>query len=327
MFIAGMLKSCNLFYYFYGMSMSYMKLLPFLGFSLYFLFASYTVAGETEFFNNNANLIKAKLDNSSLGVPIFIQSNDGEKKVSAEVYGKLSYTFGEVQNALSSPANWCEIVTLNLNIKACTHRSNHKPIGLDVYVGGKEYETPEDAYVLNYQYHLEKNTQDTISILLAANEGPMSTSNHRIELQAIPAQNGTYLRIRTSYEPSFYSRIATSTYLKTLGRNKIGFSVVANGENGDPRYVKGIKGVIERNVMRYYLATVAFLDTRDLPQADQFRTRSLRWFNLTEQFVRQLHEMERTEYLNTKQLERRNQYILQARLNDNTNISLKNQSM
>lgn len=303
--------------------MSYLKLLFLLFFNFLCLAVVYAFPGEAEFFNNDPDLIKAKLSDSSLGVPIFIRSNQSEGKLSAEVYGKLSYSFTEIQNALSSPANWCEIVTLNLNIKACTHQTNHKHIELDFYVGRKTYETPEDAYVLNYQYQLKEKTKNTLSIILAADEGPMATSNYRIELQAIPAPNGTYLRINTSYEPSFFSQLATSTYLTTLGRDKVGFSVVGEGKDDNPQYVKGVKGMIERNVMRYYLATMAFLDTRDLPQTNQFSTRSERWFDLTEQFVRQLHEMERAEYLNTKQLERRNQYILQAKLNGNTNISPK----
>jgi len=304
--------------------MSYLKPLILMSFNFFALAASYAVSGEAEFFNNESGTIKAKLNNSSLGVPIFIRSKESEDLLSAEVYGKLSYPFSDIQNSLSKPANWCEIVTLNLNIKACTHQAKHKPIKLDFYVGRKVYETPEDAYLLNYQFQVEEKTPETLSIVLSADEGPMATSNYRIELQAIPAPNGTYLRIHTSYEPSFFSRVATSTYLTTLGRNKIGFSIVAKQENGEPQYVKGVKGVVERNVMRYYLATIAFLDTRELPQADQFATRSLRWFDLTEQFVQQLHEMERNEYIDAKLLERRNQYVLQAKINDSANFSFKN---
>lgn len=271
--------------------------------------------GEAAFFANNEVVIKAKLNNPAFGVPVVIHSNENVERLSAEVYGKLSYPFNEVQDALVSPANWCEIVTLNLNIKACTHEENHKVMELNFYVGRKIYETPDDAYLLNYQYQLKKITKNELSIILTADKGPMGTSNYRIELQIIPAAAGTYLRIRTSYQPSLFSRLATSTYLTTLGRNKEGFSVVATAENGNPLYAKGVKGVVERNVMRYYLATVAFLDTRELPQDDRFSKRSQRWFDLTEQFARQLHEMERAEYLNIKYLERQNQNVLQARLN------------
>jgi hypothetical protein len=291
---------------------------------LLYLITNWAVSGEAEFFNDEADVIKAKLDNSSLGVPIFIRSHKSEDRLSADVYGKLNYPFSKIQQVFSSPANWCEIVTLSPNVKACTHQKKQKYNELDFYVGRKVYETPEDAYVLNYQYHLAENTADILNIVLVAKEGPMATRNYRIELQAIPAPNSTYLRIHTSYEPSFFSQLATSTYLTTLGRDKVGFSVVGSRKNGNPDYVKGVKGIIERNVMRYYLAMLAFMDTETLPNHDQFSLRNQRWFDLSEKFARQLHEMERAEYLKTKALERRNQYILQTKLNKNTNIRSKN---
>ena len=60
-------------------------------------------------------------------------------------------------------------------------------------------------------------------------------------------------------------------------------------------YVKGIKGIIECYAMRHYLAAVAFLDTQNLPLAEQFSTRNLHLFNLIERIVKQLHEMKRSE--------------------------------
>lgn len=297
--------------------MPYPNLLIILCFVFTTLIPEYAFSRESEFFNNESDLIIENLNNSALGVPIFIRSMEGKKTLKAEVYGKLDYPFKDIQNVLKTPENWCDILTLNLNIKACTFHKKYDPVKLGLYVGRKVYETPEDAQLLNYQYKQIENTPEKLSISLSADEGPMATSNYLIEFYAIPAPTGTYLKVYMSYEPSFFSRIATSTYLTTLGRDKVGFSLEKNSKTGKKSYVKGIKGIIERNAMRYYLATVAFLDTRDLPESYRFSTRSQRWFDLTEQFVKQLHEMERSEYLNTKQLERRNQYVLQARLNAN----------
>jgi hypothetical protein len=72
-----------------------------------------------------------------------------------------------------------------------------------------------------------------------------------------------------------------------------------------------VKGILERNAMRYYLALEAFFATRHLPEPERFEARIDYWFELTSRFPRQLWEMEREEYLLTKRLEWRQQQRLQ----------------
>ena len=54
-------------------------------------------------------------------------------------------------------------------------------------------------------------------------------------------------------------------YLATIGRDKVGFSIVGSRADGQPVYVHGTRGVIERNTMRYYVAIEAYLSTMALP--------------------------------------------------------------
>ncbi len=54
-------------------------------------------------------------------------------------------------------------------------------------------------------------------------------------------------------------------YLATIGRDKVGFSIVGSRADGQPVYVHGTRGVIERNTMRYYVAIEAYLGTMALP--------------------------------------------------------------
>jgi hypothetical protein len=75
--------------------------------------------------------------------------------------------------------------------------------------------------------------------------------------------------------------------------------------------VEGVRGTIERNTMRYYLALEAVLETWDLPTNDRFEARIRRWFALTERYHPQLHEMNRAEYLQAKRQEHINQLRLQ----------------
>jgi hypothetical protein len=68
-----------------------------------------------------------------------------------------------------------------------------------------------------------------------------------------------------------------------------------------------MRGVIERNTMRYYLAIDAYLDSLSAPPAQQVERRLKTWFAATERYPRQLHEIEEAEYLAMKRKEIRAQ--------------------
>jgi hypothetical protein len=68
-----------------------------------------------------------------------------------------------------------------------------------------------------------------------------------------------------------------------------------------------MRGVVERNTMRYYLAIEAFLGAlSELPQA-QLEKRLHDWFAAVERYPLQLHEMEQGAYLDMKRREYRRQ--------------------
>jgi hypothetical protein len=50
------------------------------------------------------------------------------------------------------------------------------------------------------------------------------------------------------------ARMAMQAYLLTAGRDKIGFSITSKKADGPPTYIAGVRGAVERNAMRYYLA-------------------------------------------------------------------------
>ena len=63
---------------------------------------------------------------------------------------------------------------------------------------------------------------------------------------------------------------------------------------------RGVRGAVERNTMRYYLAIDAYLDGLSAPPADQLEKRLQTWFTATEKYPRQLHEIDRATYLDMK---------------------------
>jgi len=92
-------------------------------------------------------------------------------------------------------------------------------------------------------------------------------------------------------------------YLGTIGRNKVGFTVVGKQDDGQPRYIGGMRGLVERNTMRYYLAIEAFLGALSSPPQARVEKSLRDWFAAVESYPRQLHEMEQGEYLAMKRRE------------------------
>jgi hypothetical protein len=92
-------------------------------------------------------------------------------------------------------------------------------------------------------------------------------------------------------------------YLATLGRNKVGFTVTGVQPDGETRYIAGMRGLTERNTMRYYLAVESFLRSLSAPAQSRVEKSLDDWFTAIERYPRQLHEMERGEYLAMKRME------------------------
>jgi len=246
--------------------------------------------------------------------PFYINSSEVDNRLSADVYVEIEQPFKKVSMALADPISWCEFMQLNLNIKSCTAQQKRGQTALTFYAGRKHYQAPEAAYQLNYHYQLTALNTTYMKVVLDADKGPFGTRDYRIIVEATPIEGSTFVRIHSSYQTSFSSRLGTQAYLATLGQSKLGFSTERKTSTGKPFLIKGIRGIIERNVMRYYLALKAFLDTAHLSSDQRFDARTKTWFDLTENYATQLHELERDEYLQTKRQEWDNQLRLQRSL-------------
>jgi hypothetical protein len=139
---------------------------------------------------------------------------------------------------------------------------------------------------------------------MSADDGPMGTKNYRLALEAIPLDDKrSFVHMSYAYGYGTAARLAMQAYLATAGRDKVGFSVTGKGEDGKPTYIDGVRGVVERNTMRYYLAIEAYLGSMASPAGDRQEKRLRDWFDATERHARQLHEVERDEYLKMKRNE------------------------
>jgi hypothetical protein len=254
--------------------------------------------------------LSERLRNSPFQRALYLDSSESSSSLKGDIYALVDYPFATVSAALNDPDHWCEVLILHINTKYC-RATTRAPTVLTVSIGRKTSQPLEDAYPIEFSYRAAAATPKYLKIQLNAENGPMSTSNYRIQLQAVPVESGrTFLHLTYSYDYGMAGRLAMKTYLATIASDKVGFTVTGNQSNGKPEHIGGMRGVVERNTMRYYLAIDAYLGALSAPHPLQFRKRLERWFTATEQYPRQLREVGRTAYMNMK----RNEYLRQQRL-------------
>ncbi len=261
--------------------------------------------------------LKDALKESKFDTPIYINSKVSRDILTGEVYGVVKnpkVTFDMISEAFTRLQNWCDFIPLHLNVKTCVYSQYEGKSYLTFYVGRKQYAAPDEVFALRYHFQVIKKTKNYFKVLLTAKKGPARTRDYRLQLDAMKTNGHIYYRMISSYRPSGISRLGTKIYLKTSGSKKVGFSVVGTDRDGKPIYVSGIRGVIERNVIRYYLAGKAYIYTQHLPPNERFEARILYWYDETERYHRQLFEMKKSKYLQAKRKERANQVALQKTL-------------
>jgi len=284
-------------------------------------FISTNVCGENihrpgELVQQYHNLIKSNKIATNLAL-ISSYKND---RLSANIVGKIEHPFYRMQGFLKNIPNLCDFMLLNLNIKTCIATHKNDIAELVLFAGRKFYQHPRDGERIVYKVKINSMLESYVDISLTAAEGPYGTSEYVIRVQAEPDKNMTILHIHTGYTTSIMSRLGTGIYLSTMGSDKIGFSITGYNKKHEPIYIQGEDGVIERNAMRYYLGFLAMLE----PEADagekQFLRRAEKWFELTQQYKKQLYEMEKQEYLGAKKQEYANQRLLQQRVDKDKSI-------
>ncbi|MGD0170026.1 MAG: hypothetical protein ABSE54_09920, partial [Smithella sp.] len=241
-----------------------------------------------------------------------LESFERDDRVYVDVYGIFDQIFSNVVNVLNVPANWCDIVSLHTNVKACTYRELPGSWQLTFYIGRKVYQPPKDAHQVIYRYRKVVQQQGYLDINLNADEGPFGTKDHRMRFEALPLDGGkTFVHVHYEYTNSVALRVAEKIYFATLGLGKVGFTVTGTDRKGNPVYIDGPRGAIERNAVRYYFAIQSFMNTLHYPENIRFRMRIIQWYNLTNRYRKQLFDLDRNDYLESKTMEHTNQAMLQ----------------
>ena len=245
-----------------------------------------------------------QLEHNPFQRPIVLESTQGSGDVKGEVFAVVEHSFANVDAALKGATRWCEILMLHLNVKDCRAPDASATSSLSLVVGKKFDQPAADAYRLDFSYRIATQASDYLQILMDAEKGPLGTRDYRIALEAMPLAGGrSFIHLSYAYGFGWAARLAMQGYLSTIGSGKVGFSVVDRLPDGRPVYVGNMRGVIERNTMRYYLAIDAYLGSLPLPPQERIERRLRDWYAATERYPRQLHEMERDDYLAMKRRE------------------------
>ncbi|OWQ93448.1 hypothetical protein CDN99_02960 [Roseateles aquatilis] len=240
--------------------------------------------------------------------PILLSSVDDTERPTGEMHAIVAHGFPALSAALQRADAWCELLTLPANVKRCVVDDDAKPLTLHMAVGRKFDQPIEDAYALDFRFQVIAAQPQYLLVEMSAAKGPMGTSDYHLTLEAIPLDaRRSFIRLRYAYANNMAARLATSAYLATSGREKVGFTVVGRDGDGGPRYVGGIQGIAERNTMRYFLAIESYLDTLPTPADRRLDKRLRDWYAATERYARQLHEQTLDEYVTMKLKEARRQ--------------------
>jgi hypothetical protein len=281
-------------------------------FQPHFVLAAASLSSDGQALLDRYSALKTKLGKNQFGIPLYLESTEKFSSLHVDMYGIFAYPFDSVRDSLQTPDNWCDIKLLLINIKACTSREVADQRLLTLYSGRKYYQSPKDAFKLDLSFHVAAAEKGYLNIELAGKNGPLGTRDHRIRFEAAPIDNDrTFIHFRYDYSFGLPARAAMAGYYATIGRNKKGFSVSATDKRGNPVYVNGARGSLERTAVRSYFAIQTYMDTLGIPANRRFEQRIHRWYDLTERFPRQLHELGKGEYLANKRREHRNQLMLQ----------------
>jgi len=255
--------------------------------------------------------LSTQLKNNQFQQPIALDSLESPNELDGNIYAVIDQPFANATRALTSPANWCDMLILHINTKHCRAGGSGVSSTLQVSIGKKHSQPLDEAYPVHFKFATVASTSEYMHVALNAKDGPMGTRDYRIVLEMVPLANGkTFLHLTYSYAYGVTAQLAMKAYLSTVGRNKVGFTRI-DSAGANEAYIDGVRGVVERNTMRYYLAIDAYLSSLKLPASEQFEKRLQIWFAGTERYATQLREVEREDYLAMKRSEYRRQLSAQ----------------
>jgi hypothetical protein len=251
--------------------------------------------------------LQHELNNNTIEDSFTLKAQVFDELTKGDVYAVIPYSYSLLADTLTVPEQVCHAIVLHVNVKGCISDTadSHKPL-VDVYVGRKEYQNPKKALKVQYKFSVGERRDNYTLVSLTADKGPLNTENIAIHIEFLPIDTkNSFIHFAYSANYGDLARFALNTYLATLGRKKVGFTEIGTDKQGEPVYIKGIQGVVERNTMRYFFALHSYFSTYQQPEKQRYDAALNRWFDYVEKYPKQLYELPRDEYLEAKHKEQR----------------------
>jgi hypothetical protein len=248
--------------------------------------------------------LQPRLAQSPFQRELALDSTEASERLSGDIYATLDAQLANLELVNRSPLRWCEILLLLSNTKSCVVGRQDEAPSLQMRMGTKGPQALATTTPMNFKFETSAPQATVLETRLSSNSGPMGTKDGKLSVQAIAVgPNKSFIHLHYSYSSSLAGRLATGVYLQTLGRGKVGFSKeqAEASRPADAHWVGGVRGIIERNTMRYFMGLscgLQFAGT-DAP-AQRFAQMAPCWYDETERYPQQLHELGRAEYLEMK---------------------------
>lgn len=244
--------------------------------------------------------LQEQLAKSPFGRSLHVESTVSGGTHKGEIYAVIEHPYSVVAPTLARPADWCDILTLLVNVKRCSAAGDT----LSAHITRKPRDTVENAHRVEFRFQPARKSPDYFGVALTAPSGPVGTRDYEIRLEAAPLDaRRTFMHLSYRYTLGSMARLAMDAYLAGAGRDKYGFSVVDRLPDGRPVYVEGVRGVVERSAMRYYLAVEAHLDSLAAPPAQRLDARLRDWYTETTRYPQLREPVSQDEYVEMKRRE------------------------
>jgi hypothetical protein len=249
--------------------------------------------------------LEKELANNPFGRALHVESTAVGGRQKGEIHAVVDQPYRVVAPALARPADWCHILTLQVNVKGC-QPSGYAGETLAAFITRKPRDAVDSAHRIDFRFQVAGRSADYLQVALNSASGPVGTRDYEIRLEAAPLDaRRTFIRMSYAYTLGTMARLAMDAYLSGAGRDKVGFSVVERLPDGRPVYVDGVRGVVERSSMRYYLAIEATVDALSIAPEQRLDTRLQRWYAGISRYPQLREQVGADEYLEMKRREAR----------------------
>jgi len=244
--------------------------------------------------------LQKQLADNPFGRPLHVASTVSGGAHKGEVHAVIDVPYGVVGAALARPGHWCDILTLQVNVKSCEASDDT----IAAHITRKPRERVDSAHRIDFRFHAATTSAQYLRVALNSEAGPVGTRDYEIRLEAAPLDAGrTFIRMSYAYTLGTMARWAMDAYLAGSGSDKVGFSVVERLPDGRPVYVDGVRGVVERSAMRYYLAIEASVEALSIPATQRLDARLRSWYAAITSYPQLREQVGADEYVEMKRRE------------------------